>query len=155
MREIEFRGKTAKGEWVYGSYYKQEHFYGDEEEVHCIITTKDVLSNDLGLDYEEVIPETIGQYVGITDKNGKKVYEGDRVKVTYIEKRQYQGVPYDDEHCLTEEVFYSEENACFMLKVMFDDIPMYRPLHNFESLAKIKEIEVIGTIFDKESDNGD
>ena len=44
--EIEFRGRTAKGEWVYGAYYKQEHFYGDEKEVHCIITTTDVLSNE-------------------------------------------------------------------------------------------------------------
>ena len=84
----------------------------------------------------------------ITDNNGKNIFEGDIVKVTYTEKRQYQGVSYDDKHSCVEEIFYSEENACFMLKIILKDIPMYRPLHNFENLAMIESIEVIGNIHD-------
>ena len=145
MKEILFRGKTArKGEWIEG-YYCPCVLGGFPADA-CIIS-KERLDNGCWTP-DRIIPESIGRFTGLFDKYQKKIFEGDRVKVTYIEKRKYQGVSYDDEHCLTEEVFYSEENACFMLKVMCDDIPMYRPLHNFESLAKIKEIEVIGNIYD-------
>ena len=148
-REILFRGKRVdNGEWVYGDLIKNLIYDGREKEIRIGDIYFEHNGDIHGTAVREVIPETVEQFTGVCDKNGNKIFEGDIVKVTYTEQRQYLGVSYQDEHSCVEEVIYNEKSACFMLKIMCEDVPLYRPLHNFGSLTNIKELEVIGNIYD-------
>lgn len=124
MREILFRGKRIdNGEWVEGSLLA----WPDGSAEICY----DNPENDDEFLKSIVYPETVGQYTGLTDKNGKKIFEGDIVR-TYRNEETF--------YLMT--VAWNEDSASFVLA------PQKR-FRYYESLMNSHiYLEVIGTIHD-------
>ena len=120
MRTILFRGKRKyNGEWVEGFYYKD--LWSDN--AHYIIYD--------GTDYE-VIPETVGQYTGKTDKNGKNIFEGD---IVYCKSRLDNAIMVVIFECGQFRMVLSENYRSYQTNSGFYDINCF-------------DKEVIGNIHD-------
>lgn len=124
MRTIKFRGKYIEtGEWLHGNIQVPS-----KEDVEYFMW-------DCDHNQKEVIPYTVGQFTGLTDKNGKEIYEGD---IIFSQKCDCRAV--------LHKVEYNIDNAMFVAKPIqgwdFDFCQIRKDW--IDKYGK----EVIGNVFD-------
>ena len=144
MREILFRGKTTdRGEWVQGCYtetlrYNNLHWIWD------------------GKNHFTVNPDTIGQYTGLTDKNGKKIFEGDIIRYADIDEykmyleslecpEEYEGINFSD--------LFTIDSVVYGIEIGYPAFDLSNHEWECNGLSNLNEscqyfYEVIGNIHD-------
>jgi len=147
IQEIMFKGKRAdNGEWVYGRPFKinesDRHFispigsniYNSSDNEQFIIKFHGMF---ISIEAIEVVPKTVGQFTGLTDNNGIKIYEGD---ILATEKRDVMFI-----------IIWDRFSCGFKFKDNFDGC-----LLNID-LKALRKIEVIGNVHDNPEllENGD
>ena len=149
MREILFRGKRKDScTWIVGHLLKFEDGRARINESHTDIFCYEKDNSIIQTIAHEVIPETVGQFTGLTDKNGKKIFEGDLLNGFQYPFYRSES----DEHNYFAEVIWFTGNCAFGLYTHKHPTAKVRGISagnaDFIEDFNSDDWEVIGNIYD-------
>ena len=141
MREILFRGKSN---WTYGNVKEGDWLYGMTISRHCY-NDEEITSYYIGGGNNTIDGKTLGQYTGLTDKNGKKIFEGDIVRIHERTMNRYDiGIIQYNAPKFVMLVYRKETGWRY-----FHDIVESDTMQDMQAVIPLKyEYEVIGNIHD-------
>ena len=163
MREILFRGKRIdNGEWVEGYYLERTDIYGNIIESVIVVDAYEQITNgqryvrsNINRECFHVDYKTVGQFIGLADKNGKRVFDGDIIKFhKYRYEPDWVGVV-SYEHCS----YIATGRMPLAYEKRINEEAFYCPFEVVISGIDKTTIEVIGNIHDnpellERTDNG-
>ena len=151
MREIEFRAKDYLCNWHYGSLIVEEHTKPTWEDLNCPATEisyaiREKEKNNFINPYKniEVMPHTICQYIGLKDKKGKKIFEGDIFKGITEDTREtrYAVIKFGK----YKDINFEDSCYGFYFEYGREQFSLFNG--EAEGYNLLKLIEIVGNIFD-------